>query len=111
MSCVFCHSEETEDVSICSNCVQKLLAMDIEELKRAYKLALTKWPAKAEALLKFYGPIIEAKEGQSLVRRKRKSAGIKQCINRRRGREVLRRNKRTIKHLEERERLAFHQVE
>ncbi len=38
-SCVFCSSEEGY---VCSKCIQKLLLIDKEKLKKAYELAIQK---------------------------------------------------------------------
>ena len=48
MSCVFCHKDEGH---VCSNCVQKLLAMPDEETEEAFTLAMEKgFLQKAEAI-------------------------------------------------------------
>jgi len=57
MACVFCKSGD-ENVSICSNCLQKLLLVDVKEVQRLYKIALEKYPEKARALLDFAGSSI-----------------------------------------------------
>ena len=54
--CVFCGKDESEyhNTYICSNCTQKILALDIEQVKELYKKSIEKgYSEKAEVLANY----------------------------------------------------------
>jgi len=64
--CAFCHSNEGH---ICSSCVQKVLLMNEEQLKRAHALAVEKGCTEKAEILGAYMEEIHDNEGNNNVER------------------------------------------
>ena len=95
--CMFCGIRSESDVEhVCGNCVQLLLAVDQEDLKRAHQKALDKgYESKADAIKSFL--IMEETDGKR----------SKRVSNRKRTDRPVRRKERISRQVTQRQEAAL----